>query len=241
MSPFTKDVGSTKAEKRALSLDPTAFSLREEADMPDVKAVLLNVTNDLQGLHYISQGPTVNSADHACQQCHIKAMDRSLTGYSRVNIFAGAVRFLKGGPSRPLLLKLVPSGPDSTAQLKDLYKKTFLECPAMSDLLDAGPVPLRTHANQVKMGDKYTRSVNRGEVRSKDELPFAGAPAISTIAHMDCVLDNISDAMHMLMNNCKGTFAQMLTNYISCIHIYPYVSVSVSIIISKNIHLVSIK
>ncbi len=204
MSPFTKDVGSTKAEKRALSLDPTAFSLREEADMPDVKAVLLNVTNDLQGLHYISQGPTVNSADHACQQCHIKAMDRSLTGYSRVNIFAGAVRFLKG-PSRPLLLKLVPSGPDSTAQLKTFYRKTFKNCPSMHDLHKAGPVSARTHAEQVRAGEKYTLSLADGVVPTKDDVPFAGAPAISTIAHMDCVLDNISDAMHMLMNNCKGT------------------------------------
>lgn len=142
-------------------------------------------------------------------------MDRKTTGYSRVNIHIGAIRYLRGA-ARNLYLRINPLVATTTTALRRHFKDVFKNVAQIKALADeATPWPLKTHAEVVKDGEKYTKLAKKGTTPTKEQATYAGAPAISDIPFVDCVNDNISDAMHMLMNNLKGTCV-----YISCRRTY---------------------
>jgi hypothetical protein len=65
--------------------------------------------------------------------------------------------------------------------------------------------------NNISSEDEQQRLISEegGGVPNPDLFPIAGVPGLHGVPEFDLILDNLSDPMHMIMNNIKDVFKLM--------------------------------
>ena len=178
---------------------------------PKITALLLYVCNDLRAIPYISQGRHIGATKNACHVCKVEALSRQQLGIDSA-CYMDSVRHLSTQSAKALLVKIKTA--DGTlisthGELRNHFKTVFSNNPSVANLADMRPPAHHTHNEIFESGRRFEQeqsNLGAAGVPDADKFPIAGVPGLHGTPEFDLVCDNLSDPMHMIMNNCKDIF-----------------------------------
>ena len=184
------------------------------AAAPKVSALLLFVSNDLRAIPYINHGRHIGAIKNGCHVCKVEALSREALG-TKSSCYVDAVRHLSARNGKALLVRIHTQAGvliSTHGELREHYQQVFANAPSIADLAVLFPPEQNTHDGIVEKGRLYEakqaqmRAANEPGVPDADEYPIAGVPGLAGSPALDLVHDNLSDPMHMILNNMKDFF-----------------------------------